>query len=105
MEQDSSGLERALLEAEETIRRVLERALGARASDFEILLSVYYDEKGVAKLSVEVRASRRGAPVEDIIEAAIAAGVERFERVAGVKGGRKGKAGRGAGGAANPQER
>jgi len=91
-------LERALSEAEETIRRVLERALGARASDFEILLSVYYDERGVARLNVEVYASRRGAPhIDEVVEAAIQAGIERFERVAGVKGrGRRGgEAGRG----------
>ena len=89
-------IEKAIIEAEEAIRRVLERALGARASDFEILLSVYYDEDGVARLNVEVYASRRGASaVEDVIDAAIAAGVERFEQVAGVRKKRRAKTGRG----------
>ncbi len=106
MAQGSGDLERALLEAEEAIRQVLERALGARASDFEILLSVYYDEEGVARLNIEVYAGRRDALViGDIIEAAIQAGVERFERAAGVKGRHKGKAGGRQGSAASPQKR
>lgn len=77
---DEEAIERALIEAEETIRRALQRALGSRASDIEIILSVYYDDEGVARLRVDVSASRRGVrTLEDIIDAAIQAGVARFE--------------------------
>lgn len=87
---DEETIERALIEAEEAIRRVLERALGSRASDIEITLSVYYDDEGVARLRVDVSASRRGVrELEDIIDAAIQAGVARFEEATGLRGRRR----------------
>lgn len=79
---DDLILEKALEKAEEAARRVIERALGTRALNYNIQLSIVYDERGIARLMVDVSITRPRAGknmLEEVVEAAIRVAEEVFE--------------------------
>ncbi len=89
---DEDKIVEAMVAAQEEAVRVLENALGRHASRFSILVTVEYDEVGPKNLVFDIEAYRARVDkrkLEEVIEAAIQAAVEVFEKKAGVRVGKK----------------
>ncbi|GBF08680.1 hypothetical protein apy_04050 [Aeropyrum pernix] len=97
-EHSTQGLEEALLELEERIRKRLQEVLGSASPHFTILVKASSGEAGITSLSVEVEAVRPGLEgLQDIVDAIVEEEVKRVEQRLKTRGGSK-KGGRRGGG-------
>ncbi len=83
MAAQESKLEEALLVAEEEARKLLLRALG-RSASFHVILKLVEGEGGRKSLVVEIAVTRPRIDkktLEEVVEAAIEAARQAFERV------------------------
>ena len=78
-------LARALEKAYEAAARVLYPLMVSSGSTLSLLISVDYDEEGVARINIEVEASRRGIErFEELLGEAANAAARAFEEEMGI---------------------
>ncbi|MCE4620090.1 MAG: hypothetical protein F7C33_03600 [Desulfurococcales archaeon] len=73
----------ALEKAEEAARKVIEEALGVRSTDYNLIISISYDNKGPAEVSIEVSVSRPRVDkriLAEVVNAAVEAARKTFEK-------------------------
>ncbi len=82
-EQADSIYEEALVKAEKTARRVIERALGERATTYNLTLFVTYDEKGIVNVGIDLHVIRPRIDkkiLDEVVNTAVEAAKQTFEK-------------------------